>query len=882
MNNKFYSNTEFNEIKKRINHEMKRRGTYSWWDPLAKPTVGEDKSSPLNIPDNNISVDDNTYTINTPSKGSIETTRNIKRPIHGDNPGGTPSFVSSTPNTSAGRFDLDEIKNYLVGLSKINDINLFYGRDEKAGTVFRNPQGIEDLLIKAENSQLHETIPFIFDIALENGELVVSYTGDQTPEIYIDDDGYLILKYEAGDKYEVVSSISFIIDDGMLYVDDIANIMYRKDDPNKGNSKYMQDRASTSEYISTLRFSSSNEYAYAEKTWYKDFPFRFIPSIDKDGNLIIKTDDHISPDIKLDDDNNIILTYEDHVEYWVRPDADGEIYVMNAGEYEGEELYSGRGLGPSNFFDDYGAPKGDGNYHPYNKAVIPLTKRLVQTQDNDRNVITEVQTHGGIKAASYGQNPRNPVKGKEYQSRPIYRGTPGACDGQCTGLCFTTCDDMCSESCSSTCFSRCGNGCTSSCGNACTGCSTLCYSSCKTKCENSAGYSCLKAGAKTVKITTSGGRNGVPASNNIESTNYTCNGCSYSCQFYPNKKTECWDAACMGKCFNTCTYSCSASCSGGCIDNSSENSSYKVGKGRGCSAGCTMNCIGSCQGVCEGQCVETCFSGCKQLCTDNCEWVCTTSCGSGCATGCMKGCTGCDTTCESLCLGTNNSRVCNGCSSSNGCTSTCENDCNGNCMGFGCRSICGTEAAGSCDYNCRIGCSGSSCTSLCEDQCSAQCSTCVNTCGWQCGACSSLCSIGCESNCNITCSATCEHSCDMNCVKSCSDACGGCSNLCYSCTGMCIGVCSLKCENGCSSCSTMCGWWCDTSCSTKCFSMCDNMCINSCSTSCVTFVTSNTNNTAGPDKKPTAEGYKNPDPTNRVEEQESFIIRREDNDGKNN
>jgi hypothetical protein len=882
VNNKFYSNTEFNEIKKRINKEILRRGTYSWWDPLSDPKVGEDKSSPLNIPDNDIFVNDKTYTINTPSEGSIERTRNIKRLVHGDSPGGTPGFVSSVPNTSAARFDLDEIKNYLVGLSKINDINLFYGREEKSGTVFRNPQGIEDLLNKAENNTLHETIPMIFDIILnEDGELIVSYNGDQAPNIVLED-GNIILTYEAGDKYEIVSTISFEIKDANLYVNDIKNLMYRKDDPNHGNISYMQDRGATSEYISTVKFSSDGYEAFMENTHCQRFPFRFSPSINKDGNLMITTEDYVSSDIRVDEDGNILMTLNDYEEYWIRPSIDDELlYVMNSGEYEGEELYNGE-LGPSNFFDDYGAAKGDGDYHPYNKASIPVTIRNMEFQDNDRRVMTQIYIHGGIKAASYGQNPRNPVQGKEYPSRPIFRGTPGSCDGQCTGLCFTTCDDMCSESCSSTCFSRCGNGCTSSCGNVCTGCTTLCYSSCRTKCENSAGYSCVKAGAKTVKISSIGGKNGIPAVNKIESTNYTCNGCSYSCQFYPNKKTECWDAACMGKCFNTCTYSCSDSCSGGCIDNSSENSSYKVGKGRGCSAGCTINCIGSCQGVCEGQCVETCFSGCKQLCTDNCEWICSTNCGSGCATGCTKGCTGCDTTCEGLCLGTNYSRVCVGCSSSGGCASNCKFDCSTNCVGFGCNSLCGTETAGSCDYNCRIGCNGSSCTSLCEDQCYVQCSTCVNTCGWQCGACSNICSTGCESDCDITCTATCEHSCESNCLQSCSKVCGGCSNLCYSCTGMCIGLCSLKCENGCSSCNTMCGWWCDTACSTRCFSLCDNMCLNSCSTSCVTFVTSETSNTRGPEKKPTAEGYKIPDPKNRIEEQESFIIRREDNNGKDN
>ena len=878
MNKNLYSNMEFNEIKKRINKEIQRRATYSWWDPLTEPKIGNDKSTPMNIPDMEISVDEKTYTINTPSKGSIEETRNIKRPIHGDSPGGTPDFLTSVPNTSAGRFDVDEMRNFLVGLSKINDINLFYGRDEVAGTAFRNPQGIEDLLERAEQDELHHHMEFIWDVDLDDeGNLIVSYIGDIAPNVSIDSDGNLVLIFDEGDKYECISTMKFHIDNGNLIVDDVENIWHLKVDPNNGNTRSIDgNRSFVGESISTLRFNVEDNHLMMTKTWHMNFPYRFDISTDENGDLIVICPEYLSPNFYLEN-GEVKITWDDN-SYCVKLSEEDGLYVMPSGEREGEEMYSGEGLGPNNFFDDYGAPKGDGNYHPYNKATTPLVKRNIITQDDERKTTVKISTHGGIKSSSYGQNPRNPYVGESYPGRVAYEGTPGTCDGQCTGLCFTTCDDQCSESCTSTCFSRCGNGCTSSCGNACTGCSTLCYSSCKTKCENSTGYSCVKAGAKTVKITSTGGKNGIPASNNIESTIHTCDGCSYSCQFYPNKKTECWDAACMGKCFNTCESSCSDSCSGGCIDNSNENSgNYKVGKGRGCSAGCTMNCIGSCQGVCEGQCVETCFSGCKQLCSDNCMWVCSTNCGSGCANSCKNGCKGCDTTCESSCLGSGEARTCTGCSSTGGCTSTCQNDCNGNCMGSGCRSLCGTEGSGACDFNCRINCSGSSCTSQCEDQCSAQCSTCVNTCGFQCGMCSSLCSTGCEADCDITCTAICEHSCESNCVQSCSEECGGCSNLCMSCTGMCIGVCSLKCQNGCSSCDTMCGWWCDTSCSQNCFGNCDTTCINTCMTSCVTHVNSNTTNTSGPDKDPTAIGYHTPHPDNRIEEQESFKIPQGDN-----
>ena len=60
-----------------------------------------------------------------------------------------------------------------------------------------------------------------------------------------------------------------------------------------------------------------------------------------------------------------------------------------------------------------------------------------------------------------------------------------------------------------------------------------------TKCENTTGYACINAGAQTVEISSTGGVNGVEAQNHLRFTTISCNGCSYSCQFYPNKKTTC-------------------------------------------------------------------------------------------------------------------------------------------------------------------------------------------------------------------------------------------------------------------------------------------------------------------------------------------------------
>ena len=199
--------------------------------------------------------------------------------------------------------------------------------------------------------------------------------------------------------------------------------------------------------------------------------------------------------------------------------------------------------------------------------------------------------------------------------------------------------------------------------------------------------------------------------------------------------------------------------------------------------------------------------------------------------------------------------------------------CDKNCVGEGCRSICGTESAGACESNCRLSCMNSSCTALCSNACVSFCTTCVNTCGFQCGACSSACSVGCSQECNITCTENCAHSCSLNCVRSCTDNCGGCTNLCYSCTGFCIGVCSFKCQNGCSiACSGTCNSGCDELCTKTCLLDCNSRCISSCSGSCSTFLKAETEFTEGMSYDPTSEDYICPHPIDRTEERESLVI----------
>ena len=603
MNKDVYSNSELTELKNRINKEMLRRGSYKWWGPLSQPKVGEDTRSPDSIPHDktSIPVTDQTYTINNPSIGSIAPTRNIVYPNQGENPAGQ-NPDGQTPTTSAARFDLDEIKNFLVGISKIRDINLFYSQDEQEFLAFRDLGDVRKLVSEIESDRLNEptTHPFKVDP-------------------------------NAPDRITIVK-------DG--------------------------------------------------KTWTEPNPNKNIP-------------------------------YE----------KIGDKYYMPSGEYDGEEGIPSE----TNYYDDYGAEPGNGNYHSLNPYVSANVDRTGYDFDNDRNKIPVGKMEGGKLSSRFGMTPRNPQPGDSYSPRLAYQGVPSTCNNACSGLCSLTCDSQCSESCSTTCFGRCGNACVSTCGNVCTGCSSLCYTSCQSKCENNSGMACVKAGATTLSIAARGGKDGTPAYNEMKiGAPYACTQCSFSCQFYPNKKTTCWDNGCMGMCFTSCMHSCSTSCFGGCIDNPSENKGdFKTGIGRGCSSGCTVNCVGICHGTCVGTCSSGCWNSCIQSCKDNCEWECSTSCGSGCMQGCMSGCKDQCTSCENVCTSASGAKTtCN-----NGCVASCMHGCDKNCIANSCTAMCGSEGSNACDANCRMTCMSSSCTAQCSEQCASYCTSCVNGCDMACGAC---------------------------------------------------------------------------------------------------------------------------------------------------
>ena len=697
MNKDFYSNKEFTEIRNRINAEILRRGGFAWLNPLSSPKVGCDRTPPLSVPDSDqvrIPVDDLTYTINESSEGSIVPTRNIHYPKHGENPAGQAySETGPEPSTSAALLTVDEMKNFIVGLSRINDINLFYGRDEKAGTAFRDPNGIEDLLSRAEQDKLH--------IQARTGYTRVDpYTGE------------IVTFPDSEDVFPTTDVFDFQLNDGELSLD--------------GSSQASND----------LSIEGLNLVLDDNGNPGDDVLSNYIFDLAEDGTIGLR-----------------IKGYQ----------------FIPSGEHDGDEFVSASGLGPTQFFDDYGASAGDGDYHPYNPAGTPVVTRKYEHLADDRSV-EAVYTNEFGGTHSSNSNPRNPEDHGEYVmitpvgvGYPIFQGAPTTCQNVCTGLCNVSCDEMCSESCTETCTMRCGQACTSTCGNLCSGCSSLCYTSCKTKCENNTGYACVDSGAKTLSIDTS---TGTPKA---VTTYHNCSGCSYSCQFYPNKKTTCWDAGCVGKCFTSCSSGCLESCMGGCIANDKEGpSDYKTGKGKGCSAACTLNCIGSCSGVCEGLCTDTCFGSCTQQCSDNCDNTSSRSC-TDCTGSCKMNCSA--TSCTALCS--------DACSSE--CT-TCVNTCGFQCGS--CSTMCAESCENACTYECSSNCANS-CSENCTQSCTDSCGGCSNLCYSCVGMCVGICAYKCKNGCS---------SCTNSCIYWCDNT---CSQECFSnCFNTCLSTCNDSCTTG--------------------------------------------------------------------------------------
>ena len=380
MNNKFYSNKEFSEIKDRINKELLRRGGFKWFNPLSKPKVGSDKSSPWsfpiesiinkyklsfriendelivesesdeipnmyintdgnliiewtreseklttelhfsvvednlilsnpdseviiditnNYPKNRVLVDDDTYTIKTSSRRSLLRTRSFIVEPYDDR--------SSYPNSSLAHITVDEMRNFIIGLSKINDINLFYGLDEKSGLAYRDPNGIEELLVRAENDIL--SIIKKFDLSFridEDYNLIMMYNGDIEPNAYIDENNNLIIEWVDENKENILKSIHFEIND--------------------------KDELILYDMESRINIIDVNK------------PYNVAFEVDDNGDLIMKYDGKIDPSAFIDTDNSLIIEWNDekkqkvleNIHFSVR--EDGALIVEDPNEWLTQEI----------------------------------------------------------------------------------------------------------------------------------------------------------------------------------------------------------------------------------------------------------------------------------------------------------------------------------------------------------------------------------------------------------------------------------------------------------------------------------------------------------------------------------------------------------------
>lgn len=961
MSSNFFSEEEFRKLRDEINQEIKRRSTFKWWDPLFPPTVGEDKTPPLTIPSEipQEELTDKTYTINTPSDESLEETKNIHFPKIGDNPANTNREDSSV------KVEIEEIKNFLVGLSKILDINLYYGRDEDIGLAFRNPEYIKEALDKVRTDKLNKPLHEIDPSGMINDpnggvtdRLSPDYPHDH-PIHYSKEDGKYVMPSGETDGEEGIPNEDNFFDDYKPYNTHVSKPVdrswYGEGDYRDKVVKRMEGGVRSSKYGMNPRNpnvgksfrsrpvhqgvpTSCNVACFVAGTMVET-PIGPVPiekikvttevlTKSKNHHMVYEIFQRIKENcIRLDIEGAPGITCTPEHPFWAKVYKGNNQYEepawVEAIKLKKEDLVKTLKLSPGkikilpteayrigwtvaefsvksdkdlgineilSIFMNADSPEITeviSNIYKWNKfamykflegfidskacnvddtALGSTNKKLmyqiatIMKMINKNYQWTEIGIDDGtlytIKVLD-GNNESEwskVVNSSNVGFKLVYNMSVAddptfyadmALVHNCTGLCHVTCDSSCSESCTSTCWNRCGNACTSVCGNVCTSCTTLCRDTCKTHCSSNEGYACIKAGLIPGKKV------------------HTCDGCSYSCRFYPNKSALCTDSACKTLCFNTCVNACARNCMGSCTNNESENTDYTSGIGRGCRSQCTVNCIGSCLGVCVGYCVQTCWSTCKSSCHDNCNQECETQCGFACDTGCTNGCT-------NTCSGVTGSRP-GGCRIE-GCTSQCKQSCNTNCVGAGCRSVCGIDGTNSCEANCRMSCVNASCTSLCSDACASQCTTCVQSCGFNCGNyCKDACGYCCDTLCGDSCTMECQLDCTGNCMFTCEDECSSCSNLCYSCISMCIGTCSVRCTQTCSHCTNNCSHWCDTSCNQACAVNCDNYCISTCSGQCMTLLQSETSANL-PGMNFTNPNY--PRPRNRREELEALKILR--------
>jgi len=712
--NDVVSNSELSELRDRLNADLARRGTFTWWNPLAIPSVGTDREPRLTLHGNeNKVLTDRSYTVNEPSSGSLEESGNVLYPAHGEVPGGQPTDDDGNPRTSAAVLDSGELRNLLIGLAKIYDIDLYYGRNEQGNLAFRDTADIRAKVELAEQDIVSVPVSGTtrrYDpndgIKNRQSRQYGPYPGSDTGR-YVDQPEYLPSGQYDGEElfpgrsgpdptnfYDDYGAPVELTNVNTLTSADRKFVPSVNDSYLKPSATPQSAKTNVGQGMSNGQFRTDNLIDYTGTTGNAtQTPAGKRP-------LGWKATPGATPEETLPG-QKFQRSYNGGADMMIPGTNYGGKHpseVSNPQQFE--HLTSGGSVGVQPHLA----------YHPQNPYVSPVTHVYRVSQNNKREDSTTIIVEGDKDSTRFGLNPRNPNRGNEYSKESyqrVFGGQRGLCQVSCTGMCYTTCDSECTESCQSTCWDRCGDACISDCSNVCTGCSNLCYDTCKTKCENVGGLSCLNVGAQDVTHVSLGdainGDGKVWPKNDLRYTTYSCEGCSYTCQFYPNYRTTCWDALCQNLCFYSCYSYCSTGCYGGCIDNQSQHdhssvplwpkgndsgkttyrlathnnmARYRTGRGQACREGCVADCVGDCRQTCDGTCSGLCFeAACTKTCFDDCNAKCTHGCGENCLNVCRTGCVG---SCSKGCSGECTSK-CQGCSGS--CDGTCYKQCTTTCKG---------------------------------------------------------------------------------------------------------------------------------------------------------------------------------------------------------
>ena len=630
MNPKYFSSKEFKKLREEINEEIKRRGTYSWWNPLVPPTVGQDRTSPLVTPPESpeMKITDRTYTINTPSSESIEETKNIHFPLIGDNP-------ANGRNDSSSKLEIEEIKNLLVGLAKILNIDLYYGREEEPGLPFRDPNKIEEALKKAQSDILNEEkTTDNSDGAYEDPNGGLNKESDEFPieghvGRYKEENGKYVMEAGESNGEEGVPNEEFFFDDYKPFNTKPGEVVDRSWNEESSKKKVIEEIPPSSTYGMNPRNPEAG-------TSFRSRPVQQgVP-----GSCRLQCTGLCYTTCHSECSESCATTCHQRC---------GEACTANCGN-----ICTG---------------------------CTTLCMYTCKTCCRDRAGYSCIKA--GVTPNSKGSH--SCEDSCSYSCR-FYPNRSATCtDAGCKQLCFNSCLYSCEATCSKSCIdnpsehssftkgigrgcrSECSADCVSTCFTVCVGeCVHSCFGCCKTSCWDNCNIQCSTICGQGCAASCVNGEKGTCGKNNCTAL------CSKNCN------TSCFSSSCRTQCGIDGTSSCSSCCRMSCTESSCtavcENACYSQ-----CSS-CAFNCSHSCLDHCKG----TCGGCCNYNCDNYCDMQCQLDCTSYCMHSCNNECSSCSNLCYSCvgkCIGQCSVRCSGQCSHcSNNCSFHCDTSCHKICM----------------------------------------------------------------------------------------------------------------------------------------------------------------------------------------------------------